>query len=167
MSPRRMIRIDKKLKRFNFRIAGLALRDGHVLVHRATHELFWTFPGGRAEIGETSAETLGREMVEELCVEVEVGRLLWVVENFFHFEKREWHELGFYYLMQLPEAFPFKTGEIVHRLKDGKSDLEFMWVPATTEFLKTLPLQPDFIPERIALLPAVAEHVIWRESVPE
>ncbi len=61
--------------------------------------------GGKAasaNCGETSAETLQREMVEELGVAVEVGRLLWVVENFFDFEKRHWHELGFYYLMTVP-----------------------------------------------------------------
>jgi len=87
------IRIKFKPKRiFQMRIAGLGFRDGHVLVHRAVHETFWTFPGGRAEVGETSEETLKREMVEELGVEVKVGRLLWAVENFFHYEDRDWHE---------------------------------------------------------------------------
>src|SRR4051812_18841416 len=125
------IRMKFKPKRvFQMRIAGLALRNGHVLVHRAVHESFWTFPGGRAEIGETSAETLKREMIEELGVEIDVGRLLWVVENFFHYERQDGHELGFYYLMDLPEHFPFHPTDIVHRVLDG-SELEFKWVPAT------------------------------------
>ncbi len=81
------IRMKFKPKRiFQMRVAGIAFRNGHVLVHRATHEKFWTFPSGRAEIGERSEETLAREMVEELGAEVSVGRLLWVVENFFHYE---------------------------------------------------------------------------------
>jgi 8-oxo-dGTP pyrophosphatase MutT (NUDIX family) len=71
------LRMKFKPKRiFQMRIAGLAFRDGHVLVHRATHEAFWTFPGGRAEMGETSEETLTREMVEELGVTASVGPLL-------------------------------------------------------------------------------------------
>lgn len=90
------IRMKFKPKRiFQMRVAGIAFRDGHVLVHRATHEKFWSFPGGRAEMGEQSQDTLAREMVEELGVEAQVGRLLWVVENFFHYEGKDWHELGF------------------------------------------------------------------------
>jgi 8-oxo-dGTP pyrophosphatase MutT (NUDIX family) len=94
------IRMKFKPKRiFQMRIAGLAFRDGHVLVHRAVHEPFWTFPGGRAEVGETSPETLKREMMEELGVEVTVERLLWSVENFFRYEDQDVHEFGLYYLM--------------------------------------------------------------------
>jgi 8-oxo-dGTP pyrophosphatase MutT (NUDIX family) len=162
-----MIRIEAAPRLFNFRIAGLAFRDGHVLVHRATHEAFWTFPGGRAEIGETSTETLIREIREELNVEIELGALLWIVENFFQFEERDYHELGFYYLMQLPEQFPFSRNEIIHRVADGGNDLEFKWVPAVSEALLALPLQPNFISTRIGALPKTVEHLIWHETVPE
>lgn len=167
MSKRRMIKIDAKPRLFNFRIAGLAFRNGHVLVHRATHELFWTFPGGRAEIGETSAETLAREMEEELGVTATIGPLLWTVENFFHFEKRDYHELGFYYRMDLPDAVQFAEQGIVHRIVDGKNEIEFKWVKATPEALTALPLQPAFISERILNLPAESQHLVWRETVPE
>src|SRR5690606_33744841 len=101
---------------FQMRVAGLGFCDGHLLVHRAVHETFWTLPGGRAEFGEDSAQTLRREMMEELGVEVTVGRLLWVVENFFSYEGSDWHELGFYYLMELPGQFPFDREDIVHRV---------------------------------------------------
>lgn len=167
MADRFMIRIDAKPRLFNVRIAGLAFRQGHVLVHRATHELFWTFPGGRAEIGETSAETLRREMQEELGVEAEIGRLLWTVENFFHFEKRDYHELGFYYLMSLPAHFAFRETGIVHRIVDGRNEIEFRWVPATAAALGALPIQPDFIAARIESLPERHEHLVWRETVLE
>lgn len=161
MARRTMITIKAKPQRFNYRIAGLGFRDGHVLVHRATHESFWTFPGGRAEIGETSAETLQREMVEELGVEVAVGPLLWVVENFFHYEKRDWHELGFYYRMEIPADFPFHPTDIVHRLTDGGNDLEFKWVEATTTSLKALDIPPYFIAEQIETLPETTRHLVW------
>jgi 8-oxo-dGTP pyrophosphatase MutT (NUDIX family) len=158
------IRMKFKKKRiFQMRIAGLAFRDGYVLVHRAVHESFWTFPGGRAEIGETSPETLKREIVEELGVEVEVGRLLWVVENFFHYEGHDGHELGFYYLMDLPQDFPFHPSDIVHRVQDG-SELEFRWAPATTASLTALDIPPYFIADEIERLPATPRHVIWRDG---
>ena len=167
MSKRIMIKIDAGKTRFNFRVAGIAIRDGHVLVHRAAHEKFWTFPGGRAEIGETSVETLQREMEEELGVEVTVGPLLWAVENFFQFEKRDWHELGYYYRMTVPTSFPFARDIIIHTVEDGKTNLEFKWMPGTASAMKSLPLQPNFISDRIENLPHVAEHLIWRETVPE
>lgn len=148
---------------FQMRIAGLGFRDGHVLVHRAVHETFWTFPGGRAEMGETSSETLKREMVEELGVTVEVGRLLWTVENFFHYEDRHCHEFGIYYQMELPAEFPFHPTDIVHRVMDG-TELEFKWVPATRAALQALDIPPYFIADEIESLPETPRHVVWRDG---
>jgi 8-oxo-dGTP pyrophosphatase MutT (NUDIX family) len=161
------LRIRMKFKPdriFQMRIAGLGFRDGHVLVHRATHEPFWTFPGGRAEVGETSEETLKREMVEELDAEVAVERLLWSVENFFDYEGKQWHEFGLYYLMHLPEHFPFRAEEIVHRIKDGRSELEFKWVPATRASLAALDIPPYFIADEIENLPPTPRHLVWRDG---
>ncbi|MFP5077276.1 NUDIX hydrolase [Rhizobium sp. YIM 134829] len=164
MVKRRMVRLDSGERRFNFRIAGLGFRDGHVLVHRATHELFWTFPGGRAEIGETSEQTLKREMREELGLDVTVDRLLWTVENFFRYEGRDYHEIGFYYQMTVPLSFPFHPSAIVHTNRDGKAELEFKWVEATTAALRALDIPPYFIAETIETLPQVPRHIIWHDG---
>ncbi|THV21463.1 NUDIX hydrolase [Peteryoungia ipomoeae] len=164
MTSRTLITIKDGKRRFNHRIAGLAFREGHVLVHRATHETFWTFPGGRAEIGETSEETLRREMMEELGVAVEIGQLLWIVENFFDYEGKAWHELGLYYRMQVPESFPFHATDIVHRNQDGRNALEFKWVPATTAALRALDIPPYFIADAIEDLPASPKHIVWHDG---
>ncbi|TCL69805.1 NUDIX hydrolase [Rhizobium sp. BK251] len=165
MGGRTRIKIKAKPKwRFQVRVAGLGFRDGHVLVHRAAQEPFWTFPGGRAEIGEASEETLKREMLEEIGAEVSVGRLLWVVENFFHYEKRDWHEMGFYYLMTIPESFPFHPEKIVHRIQDGKNALEFKWAKATREALAALDIPPYFIAEEIENLPQSPRHLVWNDG---
>jgi 8-oxo-dGTP pyrophosphatase MutT (NUDIX family) len=146
---------------FQMRIAGLAFREGHLLVHRAVHENFWTIPGGRAEVGEASEDTLVREMSEELGVKARVDRLLWMVENFFHYEERSWHELGLYYLMHLPETFPFASEEIIHRVEDGGNQLEFKWVEATTNRLKALDIPPYFLADQIEDLPLAPKHICW------
>ena len=162
---RKTIRFNDQGRRFNARVAGLALRDGHLLIHRAVHEPFWTIPGGTAELGEDSRATLVREMEEELGVTVTVGRLLFLVENFFHFEKRAWHEIGWYYLIDLPTGFPFSSdGRIIHEIADGKNRLEFKWVPATRERLEALPLPPVFLASRIEALPTTTEHIIWDDG---
>ncbi|MDP2122264.1 MAG: NUDIX hydrolase [Hoeflea sp.] len=162
---RKTIRFNDQGRRFNARVAGLALRDGHLLVHRAVHEPFWTIPGGTAELGEDSRTTLVREMEEELGVTVTVGRLVFLVENFFHFEDRDWHEVGWYYLMDIPQSFPYAPdGRIVHENADGKNHLEFKWVPATRACLEALPLPPVFLADRIESLPGTTEHIIWDDG---
>ena len=166
MAERKLIRIHRKKRNviFQMRIAGLAFRDGHLLVHRATHERIWTIPGGRAEIGETSVDTLVREMDEELGVQATVGRLLWSVENFFHYEGADFHEYGLYYLMEIPDSFPFHPQDIVHRIQDGKNELEFKWVPATSAALRALDIPPYFLAEDIETLPETPRHLVWRDG---
>ncbi|WP_027487892.1 NUDIX hydrolase [Allorhizobium undicola] len=158
------IRIKQPGRIWQMRVAGLAFRNGHVLVHRAAHERFWTFPGGRAEIGETTAETLKREMMEELGVEARIDRLLWSVENFFHYEGKHWQEYGLYYLMHLPETLPFHESDIVHRIQDGKNALEFRWARATRAALAALPIPPLFIADDIETLPETPRHLVWDDG---
>ncbi len=52
---------------------------GRLLMIRRGHEPglgLWSIPGGRIEPGETDADALTREMLEETGLEVEIGRLL-------------------------------------------------------------------------------------------
>ena len=133
-SVRYMIRIDRKPQLFSFRVAGLIFREGYVLAQRGVKDDYWALPGGRAEIGEDSQETIAREMREELHREARVERLLWTVENFFSYEGYTAHELGFYYLLSLAEPFPFHEEDIVHRVVDGVA-VEFRWLKATPQAL--------------------------------
>ena len=38
--------------KFNYRVAGLAVRDGNALIGRAPPDGFWALPGGRVDAGE-------------------------------------------------------------------------------------------------------------------
>lgn len=61
-------------------VAGVVLRDGKVLIQQRLasqdRPSLWEFPGGKVEAGETDAQALCREFVEELGVEVVVGAQL-------------------------------------------------------------------------------------------
>ena len=157
-----MICFDDGADRFQMRAAGIALEDGHVLIHRATHESFWTLPGGRIEQGETSTATMLREMQEELLVEVEIGPLAIVVESFFLDIGQQFHEIGFYHTMQLPSGFPRLRGEICHTIVDGVA-LEFRWVPAEAASLDEWAFFPKSLRSHIAVSGPLL-HIIDREG---
>ncbi|MBB4275978.1 hypothetical protein GGE12_003769 [Rhizobium mongolense] len=45
--------------------------------------------------------------------------------------------------MEIPPKFPFKSGEIIHRIEeDGGNYLEFKWVPAARGALSALDIPP-------------------------
>ena len=64
--------------RVRVRVVGLVTRDDEVLViEQSDAAQVWTcFPGGALEHGETLEACLARELVEELSLEVEVGRFV-------------------------------------------------------------------------------------------
>jgi ADP-ribose pyrophosphatase YjhB (NUDIX family) len=150
-------------RRFSYRIVAVCVDDGHVLLHRADYENFWSLPGGRAEILETSTTTVMREMKEELGVTVTVGRLLWVVENFFTFESRRFHELGLYYLVDLPAGSPYLKKEDVYTgLEADLAPLTFRWFPLAR--LENVKLVPSFLQSSLCRLPPAVEHVVHETS---
>ena len=64
--------------------AGVVRRaDGRVLICRRTGRLegLWEFPGGKLEPGETPAQCLERELMEELDLRVHAGETLGEVER--------------------------------------------------------------------------------------
>lgn len=124
---------------FLCRVAGVAEHADRILLHRSMHDEFWALPGGRLEVGETSAEALRREMLEEVDVDVKVGRLLWVVENFFNHYPLDQppdpsltsahHEIGLYLAMELPAEFANTMSFMGGELKGTTNELalEFRW----------------------------------------
>ncbi len=149
--------------RFNFRVAGLALRDGKVLVHREVGEPFWTLPGGRVEMGETTSAALIREIREELTADAQVERLLWVVENFFRFDEKNNHEIGVYYLIQLPAPLPGSLDGQTFRGCEPSTQLDFRWVDVNSKQLAELPIRPSFLSGSICRLPQSPVHVVHHD----
>ena len=72
--------------RRKIRVVGAMIeRDGKYLITQrpptATLPLLWEFPGGRVEPGETDEEALGRELREEMGIDVAVGERVIHVEH--------------------------------------------------------------------------------------
>ena len=157
-----MIQFEQHGRRFNYRVAGVAIHDGMVLLHRAASEPFWTLPGGRAEIGEVAEDTIRREMREELSTDVEVLRLLWFVENFFDYDAVSHHEIGLYFLIRFPPGCrPLADGEF--EATDGNTRLQFRWCPVREQALAGLPVLPSFLASGLGQLPQSVSHIVHRD----
>ena len=101
-------------------------------------------------------------MLEELGTQVQVERLLWVVENFFEYDGSSYHELSLYFLILFPaDSAPLRTGAFAGI--DAGVPLKFRWVPTTREALGALPLQPAFLYHGLIDLPSSVTHVVQRD----
>jgi 8-oxo-dGTP pyrophosphatase MutT (NUDIX family) len=137
---------------FNYRVAGVAVLNGKVLLHKTPSDNFWSLPGGRAEIFEFSKDTLAREMLEETGMQVEVGEMLWVSENFFQYTGIKYHEIGFYFLMNIPGL---KDQSDFLGL-EGQEELLFKWIHV--QDLQTERIYPEFLAEELARNPLRTMH---------
>lgn len=161
--PRTMLSFLTGTHRFNYRVAGVALRDSHVLVCREDDEDFVMLPGGRVELGEPSEVALRREINEELQCTGQIDRLLFTVENFFARGGEQFHEIALYYAISLPDSFPFEIGRPSLITHDEGHVLTIDWVPAHDEVLTSLNLLPEWIRPRFGNLPNAPDHLIVDE----
>lgn len=155
---RRMITFDEGQVRFTVRIVGIAIDRNRLLIHRTDDMDFWALPGGRAELLEPSPETLRREMQEELDTDVTVERLIWIAENFFEFEGKSVHELGFYYLMSLPIDSPLRDHNDTFFGHEGEMPIIFEWHPI--DDLENIVLYPTFLCAGVKSMPNETTHIV-------
>ncbi len=157
-----MICFDKDDTRFNYRIAGIAIHNEHVLLNRLEETDFWFLPGGRAELRETSLVSLEREMREELGEEVNVQRLVWIAETFFQ-TRQFYHELALYFLMAFTPTSPIYQQNGPFFGLEEKPRLIYQWFPLRD--LASITLKPAFLITGLQSLPASPTHILDRTGV--
>ena len=157
-----MVAFDKERARFNFRVAGVAIHNGRILLDRNSRNSYWVLPGGHPEIMEPMTEALRREVREEIGADVEVVRLLWVMENFFH-RKKDIHELSFYFLMQIDPNSPLLKGDGPFYGVEHDHQLTFQWFPLDEILLSALPLYPATLASALTNLPEATEHIVFHD----
>ncbi|MEF7564251.1 MULTISPECIES: NUDIX domain-containing protein [Bacillus] len=117
------------------RICGRAVivKDGKVALIKRIRESeeYYVFPGGGAEPGELAEEAAAREVLEELGIEVKVGRLL--VRHDFDGPQY------FYFAEMRAGIFGSGTGE-EFELAKGRGTYEPLWVDIG--LLADLPVRP-------------------------
>ena len=161
---RHMITFQQDTSHFNYRVVGVLLHEDKILLQSAEDIDFWVLPGGRGEFGESAQEAIVREMFEELGEEATIERLLWVLENFFEYQDKRWHEISFVFLVSLPPESPVyqQSGDFDGYEPEMNAKLIFRWF--RLDELGKIRLYPVFLRTAIYDLPETVQYIVFREE---
>lgn len=140
-----MLKFEEGKIRVTYRATGIAFNNNRVLLSKKEDDDFWYLPGSWVKLLESPEDALKRSPGKELDTEIQIDRLVWVVENYSN--NKSYDEL--YFLVILPdnssaywEDKPFVVGT------NGSKQI-FKW--HSLDELKEMPLYPAFL--RTALRP--------------
>ncbi len=149
-----MIKFQKGNNQFNFRSIALFIKEDHILIQKDLKDDFWALPGGRVEFFETSADTVVREIHEELGWKVQVVRPIWFIENFFQIGKTNFHEVSTIYLMKILDYNEYNPNIEFKGLEDH---LTFKW--SNISELSEINFKPKELKSKINNLPINIEFL--------
>ena len=152
------------------RAVALITQGARVLLHQLEGDRFWALPGGGIEPGESAAEALARELVEELGSDlgaaVTVGALAVVAENFFSYAGVAYHEIGLYLHASPAPGGPLAMATGPFDGVEGSRKLVFAWFTAAE--MANLDIRPAFLFDFLGDLPAQGRssvlHIVHRDE---
>lgn len=132
---------------FKYRVNGLIIKDNKLLTVQIMKNGFYCLPGGHVSLGENTKDAIIREIKEEVGCDVEIEKLLAVVENFFESNGKKTHELSFYYILK--DLSNIKIEDFnKQEIEDGKiTDLDFKWV--SLDMINKEKFKPDFLKNKL------------------
>lgn len=148
---------------FSYRVAGICVENGKVLLQKPTNDSGFAFPGGHVEFGETNEETLIREFQEEIGAQIAVRELKWVAEIFFPWGDKPCHQICLYYTVEIlnPEIPKDGTFMATEHIEGRNFDLEYHWV--SIEDVEKLEVYPIQTPELLRKLDEGVQHFVYKE----
>ena len=136
------ITIDIEDYKLNVRAAGIIIHNNKVLLHRNINENHYALIGGRVEIGENSADTVKREIKEELGKDVEITGYISTIENFFEIKNSKYHEIMFVHKIEFTNEED-KNIEYTMKNIEGKDYLKYEWIDL--DKIDEYPLMPSIM----------------------
>lgn len=121
------ITIDIEDYKLNIRSAAIIIHNNKLLVHKNINSDHYALVGGRVQIGETSEETVKREVLEEIGKEINITGYYATIENFFESKGSKYHEILFIYQAE----FVNKEDQLIEdeiKNKEGKDYLIYKWI---------------------------------------
>ena len=138
------ITIDVDNYKLNVRSAGVMIHNGKILVHRSINSDHYALIGGRVEIGENSADTIKREIKEELGKNIKITGYISTIENFFELKGIKYHEIMFVYKAEFCNEEDKKIEYTMENMEGGiESDIHYEWIKM--DELEEYPLKPQKI----------------------
>ena len=123
------ITIDVDDYKLNVRAAGVMIHNGKILVHRNVNSDHYALIGGRVEIGESSANTIKREIKEELGKDIEITGYISTIENFFELKDLKYHEIMFVYKAEFCDEEDKKIEHAMENVEEGgERDIHYEWI---------------------------------------
>lgn len=154
---------------FMYRVGGIAIHDGRLLVEHNVKHGFCFVPGGRVEYGENAVQALSRELDEELGGGVQVGRLVIFSDNLFELDGIRYQEVSLYFLMDFSPGHPILGRE--GKFEAAEPNLVYEWL--SLDSLEEAELFPRFLRKLVLDIPQTPRYVIqsdidgcWTESYP-
>lgn len=121
------ITIDVKDYKLNVRSAGVIIHNGKILLHRNVNSGHYALIGGRVEIGESSTDTIKREIKEELGKDIKITGYISTIENFFEIKGSKYHEIMFVHKIEFTNEEDQKI-EYTMKNIEGKEYLQYEWI---------------------------------------
>ena len=149
---------------FSYRVGGLLIRGGKVLMQKLVGEDGYAFIGGHVAFGETTAETIVREFKEEIGADIKVERLFMVNENFFPWGDRPCQQINLYYLVSLKDETQIpldRSFKALDELGEERIDLEMCWIPL--EDVPNRNIYPPQAKEYIVNTPDEIVYFVYKE----
>ena len=133
-------------QKLNVRACAIIIHDNKLLVHNNVNESHVALVGGRVKIGESSEQTLKREIMEEMGKEVEIIEYISTIENFFDADDMPYHEIMFVYRVDFKNEEDKKIVNTIYNV-EGEDELRYDWIDIKK--IAEYPLKPNILKNMI------------------
>ena len=133
-------------KKLNIRACALIIHNNKLLVHNNVNESHVALVGGRVKIGESSEDTLKREIKEEMGKEIEILEYVSTIENFFDADDMPYHEIMFVYRVDFKDDEDKKIIDSIKNI-EGEDELRYDWIDL--DKIEQYPLKPQILKRMI------------------
>ena len=121
--------VKNKKGHFKLRVSAIIIKDGKILLTKSIKNEGYRFPGGHVKIGESTKESMIREIKEEVGINAKIKNLYGILELIYKDNKtnKTYQEINYYYSVESPELKDFNDFEINEIDNGEKKCHKFKW----------------------------------------